>query len=1298
MSHSVPWQFWIDAGGTFTDWLARSPQGQLSHGKVLSSGATRGTAVEFTGPGECRLPELAGHPGGFWEGYRLRLWNRAGTLCGEAVVSRFPGLNGVIRLDRPVARLEPDSLAGWEIISPEPAALLAIRKRLNLRLSDNLPRIELFLGTTRGTNALLTRTGARTAFVTTRGFEDLPRIGTQDRPRLFDLHVVRPEPLFERVVGLDERLAADGSVLRPLDGEEVRSRLVELRAAGIESLAICLLHGFRHDRHERLVGQIARELGFAEVSLSSAIAPQIRMVPRGETTVLDAFLNPVIRSWCDTLQSKLGPESRLHLMTSGGTLVARERFTGKDSVLSGPAGGVVGFARAAEAAGFRQSIGFDMGGTSTDVARHGGVFEREYETCKAGVRILTPVMAIETVAAGGGSVCRFDGVRLRVGPESAGADPGPACHGAGGPLTVTDLNLLLGRISAAQFPFRLDEAASRRRLEELCDQVRAATGHCDAAETVALGLLEIANQAMALAIRSVSVRRGYDPRGHALVAFGGAGPQHATAVAGRLGIHEVLVHPLCSMLSAVGISQSGRSAHASLPVLLPFASVRTDLEGRFAEVCGKARRLLENEGEEPGQPVELRQRMDLRYQGAESALTIELPADTDWESAFAHEHRRLFGYLQDRPVEVVAVRAEAIRAQPDQVAVAATAARPPGGDPSLAKPPVEVQLWSRGPDGQAVARTVPLLDWAGLQPGDSRPGPLLVASASTSVVVEQDWTLHVLPDRQLLLSRAAPPGVSAQAASAGSAPRDPAPASPVELEIFSQQFVAIARQMGITLQRTAISVNIRDRLDFSCAIFSAAGQLVVNAPHIPVHLGSMGETVRSVIAANPQVQDGDVFVTNHPYRGGSHLPDVTAVTPVFIPSAKTTTGVGRPDFWVASRGHHAEIGGRTPGSMPPDATCLADEGVLLDNVLAIEAGVERLDRVERLLRESRWPSRNPADNLADLRAQIAANQLGVRELQRLVAASSSAMVRKMMDEVRAAARTLVERRLEQMPDGNFRFSDQLDSGARIAVAIEKRGCRLRVDFSGTDPVQPDNLNANRGIVSAAVMYVIRCLLDDDIPLNDGLLEPVEIGLPENCLLNPLPGPDAATSPAIVGGNVETSQRVVDVLLGALELAAGSQGTMNNWLMGGPGFGYYETLGGGTGATPAGPGASAVHSHMSNTRLTDPEVLETRYPVRLLECAIRRGSGGAGRHRGGDGMVRSIEFLQPLTVSLLTSRRETRPCGMAGGQPGEPGVNRLERADGRIELLPFRTAVEVRPGDRLTIETPGGGGWGAAAPG
>ena len=1286
MSTQFDWHFWIDVGGTFTDVVSIGPNGVELRGKSLSSATTKGTWPLTGDVNGFSDSARAASVSGFWIGFELRIIDARGEVLDTIRIADFDFFQARFTFDKPIAKATLRAAKTYELVSPEPSPLFAVRSLLQLRLDQPLPRMAMYLGTTRGTNALLTRRGAPTALVTTRGFGDLLHIGEQDRPRLFDLTIRKPHPLCSFSVEIDERIAADGTVLRPVDLPDARNRLMRLREGGVHSLAICFMHGFRFPIHEQAVEILARELGFDEISVSHRVSPLIKMVPRAETTVLDAYLNPVIRLYADQIVNGMSDGSRLQLMSSSGGLVSRERFTGKESVLSGPAGGVVGFARAAEQAGWQRAIGFDMGGTSTDVARYDGHFEREFETRKAGVRIITPIMAIETVAAGGGSICGFSGGRLTVGPASAGADPGPACYGRGGPLAVTDLNVFLGRMSASQFPFRLDLAAIESRLDALVETVSQETGDWMTRIQIAAGLVAIANHNMAAAIRTVSVASGYDPREYLLVAFGGAGPQHAIAVAAELGIDTILVHPQGSVLSAVGIRLADQTTYHSQAILQTVKSEITEavkqalyIDAVFESLTDAARKDLQSENP-LSKPIQIVKSLDLRFLGTEPYLNIDMPDDADFSREFVRQHRRLYGYVQNRPIEVVAARVQAT------ISGERLTRTKPNGKTQIATTTKQIELYSGGSLTKGAE-----FDWANLGAGDIVIGPAVIADPMTTTVVDVGWRATVLAAGQLILERTSgdrfslhgTPNLKDNSSSV------PVVADPIELEIFSNCFIAIAKQMGITLQRTSVSVNIKDRLDFSCALFASNGDLVVNAPHIPVHLGAMSETVRAVIRNNTEVNDGDVFVTNDPYQGGSHLPDVTVVTPVFVPSDKEAA------FWVASRGHHAEIGGRTPGSMPPDATCLADEGVLIRNVLVIAAGRENFGELEELLAAPPYPSRNVADNLADIRAQIAANRIGANELLALVERHSLEKVTAYMGFVQDAAERQVRAALQAIPDGTYTFSDEMDSGAKICVKIEKSNDRIKLDFAGTSPQTQDNLNANRAIVMAATMYVMRCLLESELPLNQGVMRPVEIDLPP-CFLNPTPGPTPATSPAIVGGNVETSQRIVDVLLGALGLAAASQGTMNNWLMGDASFGYYETIGGGSGATVAGQGADAVHTHMSNTRLTDPEVLETRCPVRLVECRIRNGSGGAGKNRGGNGMVRTVEFLRPLTVSLLTSRRNRQPYGLYGGKSGLSGVNRLTRRDGTVENLPSRVQVDAQPGDRLTIETPGGGGWGTAS--
>ncbi|MBX3418015.1 MAG: hydantoinase B/oxoprolinase family protein [Pirellulaceae bacterium] len=1288
------WRLWIDVGGTFTDCIAISPTGVERELKILSSSSVKNvwqndllTATGMIVDSKTAVPCVD-----FWRGYTISWQDAKGETFASGIVDHSqPGGELQVSLEKASSETSLSELsrraAYYELVSPEPSPIFAARLLTSSPLEQTLPPLAMVLGTTRGTNALLTRTGAKTALAVTAGFRDLLEIGEQDRPALFELTIRKPRPLYEQVFEIDERLDANGEVLLPLDLQQTAQRLTAARQAGCDSLAICLLHSYRNPEHERMVEELARRQGFFEISCSSVVSPLIKIVPRAETTVLDAYLNPVIRNYADHIARALSAGSTLELMTSAGGLVPRHRFSGKDSVLSGPAGGVVGFARVAEQAGFTQAIGFDMGGTSTDVARYGGRFERDFESRKAGVRIVAPMLAIETVAAGGGSICRFNGTQLVVGPESAGSVPGPACYGRGGPLAVTDINVFLGRISEQHFPFALDRNAIARRLDECAAEVQLATGRSMSHAELAEGFLKIANHNMAAAIRNVSVAQGYDPREHVLVAFGGAGPQHAVEVAELLEMSQVLVHPRASLLSAEGIRLAERRSDQARAVLRPLSvELLQEIQNDLTAITDQAVATLVAEGGDP-QQIDVHRSLDLRFQGTEPFLNLPLDDGVDVRERFLIEHRRLFGYVQDRAIEVVAMRVEAtIRGE--QLTPAQRS------EPSNPQTDSRQTCWTSG-GWSDVAR----FDWKALPCGSLITGPALIADALTTTWVADGWQAEVLSNGSLLLGLKKGSGTKSASEKGVRYQKPERPfgcfallvpdpffrSDPIQLEIFSNSFRSIARQMGLTLQRTAVSVNIKDRLDFSCAIFLANGELIVNAPHIPVHLGAMSETVRGVIANNPVIRPGDVFITNDPFAGGSHLPDVSVVSPVFVESELM--------FWVASRGHHAEIGGKAPGSMPPDATCLADEGVVISNLKLIDAGAERFDELERILRQPPYPSRNVADNLADVRAQVAANQIGANALVKLIERHSAPLVGAYMGFLLDAAERQVRAALLNIPDGDYRFQDAMDNGKRIFVAIAKTSDRLRIDFSGTDEVSSDNLNANRAIVLAAIMYTMRCLLKTDLPLNEGVLRPVELQLP-TCFLNPTPGRDPTDSPAIVGGNVETSQRIVDVLLGALGLAAASQGTMNNWLMGDDSFGYYETIGGGSGATAEGPGADAVHCHMTNTRLTDPEILESRFPVRLLECAIARGSGGAGWHRGGCGMVRTVEFLRPLVVSLLTSRRTSRPYGLQGGEPGDCGQNLYRPADGEWISLPSRIQLSVGPGDQLKIITPGGGGWGA----
>ncbi len=1324
------WQFWIDVGGTFTDCLARTSSGRLLRHKRLSSGVTKGTGrleADELATNRCIDEGRIGDPDQFWTGYQISVLDRTGNRIGQATVSDFDATTGTLTLE--AARSEDAALkdAGgehslptsgnfaYELASDEPAPLVAIRYLLGLRLDDAIPRSIVRLGTTRGTNALLTRGGARTALVTTKGFGDILLIGDQDRPRLFDLDIVKRTPLFTKVIEVEERITADGELLVSPNETTIRAQLVELRDRGIESLAVCLLNAYAQPQHEQLVGHIAREFNFAEVSLSHESAPLIKMVARGDTTVLDAYLTPVLREYVASLRAKL-VGSDLRLMTSAGGLVQAEEFSGKDCILSGPAGGVVGFARVAEAVASRKpqvrAIGFDMGGTSTDVARYEGSFRLQYEAEKAGVRIVAPMMAIETVAAGGGSCCNFDGVKLVVGPESAGADPGPACYGRGGPLSVTDINLALGKILPAHFPFPLDEQATQARLTTLATEIQQKTGTNYTPIELADGFLRVANANMVEAIRSISIAEGVDPREYILVAFGGAAGQHACAVARELNIERVLLHQDAGILSAWGIGLADITRHAVAGVYRSYSpSVLEELEATFADLTASTREQVEREGV-AAENIQQRRSLDLRYAGLDSYLTIAESANTDgaafdYAAAYEQEHERLYGYRHlNRELEIVAARVETIGRCSDPATASTSAAA--HQEPEAAATttihfdaqPHETRVYHR----------------VDLKPGDVLRGPAIILEDNSTIIVDPHWQAEVYTGGELMLTDE----IGSHKNQAPQTPIVSTESDPVMLELFNNQFAAIARQMGITLQNTATSVNVKERLDFSCAIFTPTGDLVVNAPHIPVHLGAMSETVRCVLADNPNMTAGDVFVTNDPYRGGSHLPDITVVTPMFDAAGRELL------FFTASRAHHAEIGGIEPGSMPPSSTNLAEEGVRISNFKLVDAGTPRFDALGEHLSAGLYPSRTVADNLADLSAQVAANRQGLCDLERLIERYSLPVVQAYTVHIQTAAEKKMRAALARLTDGERTFVDYLDyvvvadkdrantspdsqdsqiESAPIAVKCTIRGDEAEIDFAGTGSVLPNNLNANRAIVTAAVMYVMRCLIDEDIPLNEGVLAPIQLKLP-TCLLNPPAAEKSEDCPAVVGGNVETSQRVVDVLLGALGIAAASQGTMNNVLFGDDTFGYYETICGGAGATANSPGADAVHTHMTNTRLTDPEVLEQKYPVRVCEFSIRRGSGGDGRQAGGDGIIRRLEFLRDLDVSILSTRRGPHPpYGAGGGKPGQLGRNLLKRrtttTGGKdnssivMIALPAQAQFTAQAGDLLTIETPGGGGYGEA---
>ncbi len=1249
------WRFWIDRGGTFTDIVAEDPSGRVTARKLLSENPERYVDAAV-------------------EGVRQYLGLAAG---------------------------------------PVPEGLVS----------------EIRMGTTVATNALLERRGDPTLLVTTRGFADALRIGHQNRPRIFDRRIVLPDPLYAQVLEVDERLGADGRVRRPLDEEGARRGLQSAYAAGLRACAIVFMHAYKTPGHERRVAEIARDVGFAQVTTSHETSALMKFIARGDTTVADAYLSPVLRRYVDQVVEALGPHAPLSFMQSNGGLVAADQFRGRDSILSGPAGGVVGMARVAEAAGLPEVIGFDMGGTSTDVSHYAGAFERSLETTVAGIRLRAPMMNIHTVAAGGGSICRFDGARLRVGPQSAGANPGPLSYGRGGPLTVTDCNVMVGKLRPEDFPQvfgpegdqPLDALAVGRAFAALALEVEAATGVSTTSEALAEGFLAIAVDNMANAIKQVSIARGYEVSRYVLACFGGAGGQHACAVAEALGMRRILIHPLAGMLSAygMGLAETRALRQAAVEARLDEA-LTPSLEALARRLAGEAEADLRDQGV-AAHLIAVVTHAHVRYQGADTSLEVPFAAASAMADAFTAAYRRRFSFVMEAtPMVVEALTVEAIGASEGS---RARLSPPVPGHRAVPVRTIQIHTGGR-------PRAATVFDRNALPAGPVVAGPAIIFDEGSTTVVEPGWTARHTPSGDLLLAFAGEQGAAPGSKDMTAAIFDPGSPhavgvdpdrtgsglpdtglpdtglpdtglpdtglaaaglpdggrdnvghpDPIRLELFNNLFMAVAEQMGLALQNTAYSVNIKERLDFSCALFDAHGGLVANAPHMPVHLGSMGESVRVALGARPR--PGDVIALNNPYNGGTHLPDVTVVMPVFDEAGTQVR------FTVAARGHHADVGGLTPGSMPSRSRTLDEEGVLIDNFLLVEGGRLREEAFRTLLASGPYPARNPDQNVGDIKAQVAACARGAEELSRLCAVHGLAMVSDYMAHVKANAAASVRRLLQTLPDGRFRYA--LDDGAQICVAlkVDRAAGRLQIDFTGTSLQQDSNFNAPASICRAAALYVLRTLLDDDIPLNDGCLEPVDLIIPEGSMLRP------AYPAAVVAGNVETSQVVTDALYGAANALAAAQGTMNNLTFGNARHQYYETICGGAGAGRGFDGASAVQTHMTNSRLTDPEILEWRYPVELEAFAVRRGSGGAGRWRGGDGVVRRLRFLEPMTVSLLANRRRVPPFGLDGGMPGALGTGRLERADGRVEHFGGRAELAVEAGDVVVIETPGGGGFGA----
>ncbi len=1216
------WQFWIDRGGTFTDIVAKRPDGKLVIHKLLSENPERYADAPVQG-----IRDILGIP------------------AGEAI----------------------------------PAEWIEAVK----------------MGTTVATNALLERKGDRVVLAITKGFRDALRIGYQNRPNIFARQIVLPEMLYDRVIEVEERYSARGEELIPLEETSAIASLQAAYSDGIRSCAIALMHGYRYPNHEKRLKAIAREIGFTQISVSHEVSPLMKLVSRGDTTVVDAYLSPILRRYVERVANQLGAGNfsaspiKLMFMQSNGGLADAQQFQGKDSILSGPAGGIVGAVQTSRMAGLEKIISFDMGGTSTDVAHYSGEYERQFETEIAGVRLRAPMMAIHTVAAGGGSILFFDGSRYRVGPESAGANPGPACYRKGGRLAVTDCNVMLGKIQPEFFPkvfgesgdLPLDAEVVRQKFAQLAAEI----GDGRSPEKVAAGFLAIAVEKMANAIKKISLQRGYDVSEYTLCCFGGAGGQHACLIADALGMKQVLLHPYAGVLSAYGMGLADARAIRERSVEAKLGEeLVSELQQVLAELEAEGKKELNRKGAEEAEEFEVLRKVHLKYQGSDSALIVDFGGVAEMKLRFEEAHRQRYGFVMEEKaliVEAVSVEVVDKMEVPEEGVILRRSPEP-------AAPVATVQMYAAG-----AWRDTPVFQRDDLQPGDCITGPAIIVEATGTNAIELGWQAELSDRNHLILKKQQGNSLlspqhsplsthhSSPLSTQHSALSTHNP-DPVMLEIFNNLFRAIAEQMGITLQNTASSVNIKERLDFSCAIFDQNGQLVANAPHIPVHLGSMSESVEALIAAKGDgIKPGDVYVSNNPYNGGTHLPDVTVITPAFANEPSL------PLFYVASRGHHADIGGITPGSMPPNSTTVEEEGVLLDNFQLVSEGNFREKELLELLTSGKYPARNTAQNLADLQAQIAANERGVQELGKMVEHYGLETVQAYMGFVQDNAEASVRRAIDSLKDGEFSYPMDKGGEVKVKIAIARNTRSAKIDFTGTSAQLASNFNAPAAVCKAAVLYVFRTLVDDDIPLNAGCLKPLEIVIPEGCLLNP------RYPAAVVAGNVETSQNITDALYGALGAIAASQGTMNNFTFGNDRYQYYETICGGSGAGANFDGTDAVQTHMTNSRLTDPEVLEWRFPVLLESFSIRPNSGGLGCHRGGNGVIRRIRFLEPMTAAILSGRRVIPPYGLNGGGDGAVGKNWVERSDGTVEELGSTAAVQMQPGDVFVIETPGGGGYG-----
>ncbi len=1250
MNQDNYFQLFADTGGTFTDCIGIDQHGKQYRQKVLSSSSLRSTIVKIISETECEIADSWNLDRDIFKDFSFQL---LGTVSKEVRVVSFDVQERILTLQSPFFKPEMHG-KNFELTSHEEAPVLGARLITQTALHETFPDLQLKLGSTKGTNALLENKGAKTLFIVTKGFADLLKIGNQARPDIFAMNVEKPQQLTHQILEVDERLDAKGNILKPLDEAAFKKQILELDQTKIESIAIALMNAYVNPVHEKKIAAVLSELGIDFVSTSTGLSPLIKILNRAETTVVNAYLSPIIHNYVNRISGSVGEQS-FQIMTSAGGLVAARRFHPKDSLLSGPAGGVVGARIIGEKSGFSQLITFDMGGTSTDVSRIAGEFDYRFELQVGDAKINSPAIAIETVAAGGGSICGFDGYKLFVGPESAGAHPGPACYGAGGPLTITDVNLLLNRLDTSQFGIPVFKLAAEQKLKELLIAIEESTGKPQGRESILNGFIDIANEIMAGAIRKISIAKGYNPADFALVAFGGAGGLHACDIAEILGIKTILLPEDAGLLSAYGIGNAAVERFVEKQVLQNLNSCKNELSGWLDEMADEATQKLVAEGFRQDHVAVRQQMVFLRFKGQDSSLEIPFAPFEEFLDNFHSQYQKLYGHrVSNREIEVEALRVIA------------------SVQSSRTQETITTKKTYQAAADHYMENGTPVFIRKKLTQGASFEGPALFPDSFSTTYVKTGWQLEIDRAGTAVLNF-----VGSDAENKKQQTRE------TELELFTNRFMAIAENMGALLQRTSLSVNIKERLDFSCALLDTKGRLVANAPHIPVHLGGLGVCVRELIK-HFDFEEGDTMVTNHPKYGGSHLPDVTLVTPVFHKAER----VG----FVVNRAHHSEIGGISPGSMPPDAKNLEEEGVCISPFYLVKKGQPNWEGMRQILLSAKYPTRSVEENLADLNAALAANKNGSEALIKLIETHGKKTVQTYLELLREHAAAKMRGTLQKFENGVYAATEYLDDGSPLNVKIDLQDGNCRINFTGSAPVHRGNMNATEAIVKSVTIYVLRLLLNEPIPLNDGLLEPVEFVLPGG-LLNPVFDDDPAACPAVVGGNVEISMRLTDTLLKAFGVVAASQGTMNNTLFGNKHFGYYETICGGCGAGKGFNGASAVHHHMTNTRITDPEIMEHRYPVRLEEFSIRKNSGGAGKWQGGDGIKRVLTFLEPVNLSVLSQRRNSGPFGLNGGKDGQPGKQKVIRKNGEEVQLESVQNINIEAGDQFIIETPGGGGFG-----